>query len=384
MKVFLYPHGGSGNHGCEAIVRSTAMILEGVRMNLYSMRPEQDMAVKLNEICSIYNERKALNPLSIDYINAYIKYHFLRKQSAFEELSFSPILESINKNDYLLSIGGDNYCYGVPAYIYIVNEACRRRGIKTFLWGCSIEPGAINDDMLNDLKGYTQIFARESITYDALKAKGLKNVVLYPDPAFSLGRKDIKLPDGFIEGNTVGINVSPLIIDRESSEGMAMKNYSQLIEFIIQHTDMQVALIPHVVWANNDDREPLQKLFEQYKSTDRVLMIVDHPAEELKGIIARCRFLVAARTHASIAAYSQQVPTLVMGYSVKARGIATDIFGTDEHYVLPVQSLRYPNDLAGEFTWLMSHEQDIKALYADLMPEYINRSMEAGYYLKSL
>ena len=44
MKVFLYPHGGSGNHGCEAIVRSTAMILEGVRMNLYSMRPKQDMA----------------------------------------------------------------------------------------------------------------------------------------------------------------------------------------------------------------------------------------------------------------------------------------------------------------------------------------------------
>ena len=27
MKLLLYPHGGSGNHGCEAIVRSTLKMI---------------------------------------------------------------------------------------------------------------------------------------------------------------------------------------------------------------------------------------------------------------------------------------------------------------------------------------------------------------------
>lgn len=49
-------------------------------------------------------------------------------------------------------------------------------------------------------------------------------------------------------------------------------------------------------------------------------MIEDASCGDLKGYISRCRFLVAARTHASIAAYSTGVPALVAGYSVKARG----------------------------------------------------------------
>ena len=384
MSVFLYPHGGSGNHGCEAIVRATAKILGNAEMNLFSMRPEQDHAVGLDDICTISKEREPIQSFSANYIAAYFQYHFLKRRNAFEELSLSPVLGRIKKEDILLSIGGDNYCYNVPVYIYIVNDVCRRRGIKTCLWGCSIEPSAIDGDMLKDLEGYTRIFARESITYEALVAKGLQHVSLFPDPAFVLSRKDVQLPESFVEGNTVGINVSPLIIGHEASEGMTLQNYIGLIQYILDHTDMQVALIPHVVWANNDDRQPLQKLYEQYKSTDRVVMIEDHPAEELKGIIARCRFMVAARTHASIAAYSSQVPTLVIGYSVKARGIARDIFGSEGHYVLPVQSLRQADDLTNGFCWLMAHEREIRAHYANMMPEYINRAMEAGSILMGL
>jgi len=102
-------------------------------------------------------------------------------------------------------------------------------------------------------------------------------------------------------------------------------------------------------------------------------MIEDHNAEELKGYIARCRFMVVARTHASIAAYSTQVPTLVVGYSVKARGIAKDIFGTEENYVLPVQSLTHENELVKGFQWMMDHEADIKEHYAKMMSNYIGK-----------
>lgn len=384
MTYHLYPHGGSGNHGCEAIVRSTAKLLGHEHLRLYSSRPSQDYSVSLDSISEILNERKRINPHSLSYLKAFFRYYILKDRDAYERLSFSPILKSIKNDDVLMSIGGDNYCYGVPIYIYLINREVRKRRIKTVLWGCSIESESIQSEMIEDLKGYTKIFARESITYKALTNIGLKNVCIYPDPAFQLSCKSTAIPDGFVDGNTVGINVSPLIIGRETSKGMTMENYIQLIEFIIHQTDMQVALIPHVVWTDNDDRKPLGVLYEQFKETGRVIMIGDHTAEELKDIISHCRFMVAARTHASIAAYSKQVPTLVVGYSVKARGIAKDIFGNEDHYVIPVQSLSHPNELTVAFKWLMVNEDKIRNHYASFMPHYIMKALEAGKTLKAL
>ena len=102
---------------------------------------------------------------------------------------------------------------------------------------------------------------------------------------------------------------------------------------------------------------------------------------ELKGYIAACRFFVGARTHATIAAYSTGVPTLVVGYSVKARGIAKDLFETEEHYVLPVQSLKRSDDLKKEFLWLMENETQIREQLESVMPDYKKRAAEAAVHL---
>ena len=100
------------------------------------------------------------------------------------------------------------------------------------------------------------------------------------------------------------------------------------MEEILSNTDMRICLIPHVVWEYNNDRKPLISLYKKFKDTNRVILLEDHNCEELKGFISRCRFFVGARTHATIAAYSTCVPTLVVGYSIKSRGIATDLFGS--------------------------------------------------------
>jgi polysaccharide pyruvyl transferase WcaK-like protein len=213
---------------------------------------------------------------------------------------------------------------------------------------------------------------------------GLSNVKLLPDPAFQLKRVDLKLPDGFIEGNTVGINLSPMVMNCENGDNITFKNYEKLIEHIIATSDMQIALIPHVVWAENDDRVPLKMLYEKYKNTGRVVMIEDHNCMELKGYIARCRFMIAARTHASIAAYSTCVPTLVVGYSVKAKGIAKDIFGTYENYVLPVQSLSQEEDLTNAFDWIYQREDQIRTHLQTMMPEYRDRALLIGEELKKI
>ena len=305
-------------------------------------------------------------------------------KEAYDVASFNPILKQSSWADFAFSIGGDNYCYGVPTFIYLINKELRKRNVKTILWGCSVEPDAIQGEMLEDLKGYTHIFVRESLTYEAMKAKGIEQVSLFPDPAFLLERKDLPLPEGFQEGNTVGINVSPMVIGLEKEKGVTLQNYIELMKYIIKNTDMQIALIPHVVWSHNDDRIPLQLLYNQFKDTGRVCLIGDHSAEELKGYIARCRFIVAARTHASIAAYSEQVPTLVVGYSVKARGIAKDLFGTDENYVIPVQNFKQNRDLLDSFRWLMLQEDNIRSLYEGNMVAYCERTLQMRKVLNTL
>ena len=383
MKIILYPHGGSANHGCEAIVRSTVKIIN-YPITLFSSRKEEDYKYDLDKVCQIESEQSPLSHSSIRYWKAFFQTKLKKDKDAYDRATFDSIFQEAKKCDYALSIGGDNYCYGVPHFIHIINQQLRKQGVKTILWGCSVEPDTMKGKMLEDLKGYTHIFARESITYQAMKDKGITQVSLYPDPAFQLNRIDLPLPNGFVEKNTIGINVSPMIIEHEKNQGITLKNYITLIQHLIDHTDMQIALIPHVVWNHNDDRKPLTEIYHHFKGNNRIILIEDHTAEELKGFIARCRFMIAARTHASIAAYSEQVPTLVVGYSVKARGIARDIFGDEKHYVIPVQSMQQDNDLLNAFLWIYNHEEEIKNHYQQMIQIYKTKALEAGAKLQQL
>lgn len=135
---------------------------------------------------------------------------------------------------------------------------------------------------------------------------------------------------------------------------------------------MHICLIPHVFWKNNRDLEPLKYLYEQTAEKDRICVIESGTAAELKGYISRCRFFIGARTHSTIAAYSSLVPTLVVGYSIKSKGIARDLFGNEENYVLPVQGLKIKTDLRDRFIWLMEHENDISARLQAVIPDYID------------
>lgn len=372
MSFVMFPHGGSGNHGCEAIVRSTIKIIKE-RPILYSSSPSEDLHYGLDKCCTIRKDTKTFSRHNLIYWNCLIQRYVFQNKNAFDQALYRPILKDIKQKDCLLSIGGDNYCYGNPKFITLTNKAVRSKGVRTILWGCSIEPEIINGEILEDLKGYSHIYARESITYEALIAKGVSQTTLLPDPAFVLQSQEISLPEGFNEGNIVGLNVSPMIIGHEKEKGIILSNYEKLIEYIIGKTDMNIALIPHVVWKHNDDRLPLLSLYNKYNSSGRLFMVEDCDAEHLKGYISKCRFMIAARTHASIAAYSSKIPTIVLGYSVKAKGIAKDLFGTYENYVIPVQHLSKVNNLTEEFEWLSENEIKIKRHLNGFMPSYIDR-----------
>ena len=261
-----------------------------------------------------------------------------------------------------------------------------RNGGKTILFGCSVEPDILQEEEIRkDMDMYAAIFARESLTYDALVAAGLGHkTYLYPDSAFTLDTKYLPLPQGFQEGNTVGINISPLIVANETVKGMTMKNYKALVEHILKTTDMSVALIPHVIWDRSNDRTTINELYEFFKDEKRVVKIDDHSCEELKGYIARCRFFIGARTHATIAAYSSKVPTLVIGYSVKAKGIAKDLFGSYENYVVPVQCLEKEEQLLSAFRWMYDREEVYKKELEAVMPSYVEKAWSVSEKLQEV
>lgn len=382
-KINLYYHAGSKNHGCEAIVRGTYKILEQ-DMDLFSLNPQEDERYGINNICSIIHDKENNNINKYKALLAKIYIKLFNNIDLTVKNRKQSIINNVKKDDIYLSIGGDNYCYPGTDLMASLNRNLLKKGAKLVLWGCSVEPEKIRDkEISEDLSKFSLIVARESISYKALK-KINKNTILCSDPAFQIDKVDLPLPKGFEENNTVGINVSPLIIGCESKKGSTMENYEGLIKHIIDTTDMQIALIPHVVWDNNDDRKPLKVLYEKFKNTGRVVMLEDHNCMELKGYISRCRFFIGARTHATIAAYSTCVPTLVIGYSVKAKGIAKDIFGTYENYVLPVQSLSNKDDLINAFEWMKSNEDVIRKHLNAFMPGYKEKALRGKLEIDKL
>ncbi len=390
-KLVMYMHAGSGNHGCEAIVNSVCNMVKE-RVTLISYFGKEDQKYSLKELCEIISERR-FEKHKIAHV-LYYGYRKLTKDAeSFIRYRYGDIFKG-KPAPLAISIGGDNYCYeNMLSDLRLANSAFNKKGTKTVLLGCSIEPELLQRaDIVEDLMKYHTIIARESITYEALqkmavstvrkydtgKNQTLPEILCYPDPAFTLSKKELPLPDGFAERNTAGINVSPMIQDNESKAGITMESYRALLQYIIDHTNMQIALIPHVIWEKNDDRKPIHALYEEFKATGRVLEIQDGSCKELKGYISRCRLFVGARTHATIAAYSTCVPTLVVGYSVKARGIARDLFGTEKNYVIPVQSLEKPEDLVKGFQWLSDHENDIRKKLQEIMPAYKEKALQTG------
>lgn len=386
MNIVLFAHDDSANHGCEALARSSIGILYKSfgECDIHLVTDSQEVdRYYMGDICH-YTEIKP-DKCSLDFLSAYLDFRMHRNSVALDTYPYRSVARCFSGDGLALSIGGDNYCYGYTAYYAELNRLFRKAGRRTVLWGCSInEEAFIEKGLVKDLKGYSLITARETLTYDLLKSYGLDNVELYPDPAFTMLSDDSKVPPEMLEGKWIGVNISPMIQDNEKAAGIAMDNYRKLCSHILDETDCSIALIPHVVWKQSDDRLPLKQLYDEFSATGRIILVEDDNAERIKGIISKCRFMVAARTHASIAAYSTCVPALVVGYSVKAKGIAKDIFGSYENYVIPVQGLNAESDLTERFRWLMEHEREVRNHLESFMPGYIAKAWEAGNALKKV
>lgn len=366
--IVLYGHGGSKNHGCEALVRSTVDLI-GVNHNitLYSEHPEEDYAYGVDKVVTRINSAK-LNPKSIQFYYAAISNKIFRRDIT-ERVKYKKIKQENPNNTLFLSIGGDNYCYGGTAKSIIdINRIIDTAGGFRVLWGCSIEPQLLNDKkIMQDIRGYEYIFARESLTYDSLINHGLNNVVLMTDTAFYLKTKRTReLPK---QRKYIGINISPMVLEKSNDSECLFNCYRRLMYYLLEQTDYTIVLIPHVY----SDIDVINRISEDIKFySDRLEIINDCSCEALKDIISQCCIFVGARTHSTIAAYSSGIPTIVVGYSVKSKGIAKDIFGHyNNPYLIDGLHIKNENALIDAFVEINANLHNEKAYLDGRLKEYI-------------
>lgn len=357
------------NHGCEAIVRSTYKVLGKKDITLFSSAVNEDHLYALDEIVTLKEDKNLIAELGTkERIIASVSHKLRHDDYLYYSYGHKEFFRQIRKGDICMSIGGDNYCYPGQDILGYYNKRLRKCGAKTILWGCSIDPDMVDEKIKQDLASYGLIFARETLSYEYLKTIN-PNTYLCCDPAFQLDSSESELPEKFIEGRTVGINVSPLA-RKYGNPDLIMKNYSELIDHIIRKTEYQIAMIPHVIKDGDDDRKTLKELYDTVEKKSRIVMIEDMNCMKIKGVIRKCELFIGARTHSTIAAYSTCVPALVTGYSVKAKGIARDLFGTDENYVVPVQTITDSKDLTDAFCWLDNNKKSIRNHLNQIMPSY--------------
>jgi colanic acid/amylovoran biosynthesis protein len=351
---------GFRNKGCEAatkaIINEITKLLNNVEFKVLTEDPVYDSlwAPKAKNVSFL------LNPFTKRYffrdLVLSLRWSWLWRLNG--QLQIVKSMVPFQQSDVVLSIGGDIFSstYGDLLKHLIQLQAATTLGKFIILLGHSIGPFENHSQYKAFVKTVRQaqlITVRESLSLKYLENMKLKNVriELTADPAFCL-EPDMKSVEKIF--NIYDIPQGKILVGVAPSQGIVYYSRTsyqshfnalrKLIEFLTEKLGCHVILIPHVheTIVKNDDRVLCEMLYRMLGFPKNVTMLsLTHSAEEMRAIVGRLDFMIAERMHAAIAGLSQNVPTFVIGYSVKAEGILGDIFGFDsfENYMISVKKM---------------------------------------------
>ena len=238
----------------------------------------------------------------------------------------------LGKLDLMLDIGaGDSFADIYPdkrfAYIIATKELCSWRGVPLVFSPQTIGPFSRQPHSrlaAREMERAHAVFARDPMSFEAIgrlapRAKARQAI----DVAFAL--PFTPAPKG--PGVRAGVNVSGLLY----SGGYGGKNdygltidYRAFTERLIAgllERGATVELISHVTTAiaRDDDARAAEAVHQAFPQT--VVVAPFSSPSQAKSYISGLDFLVAARMHASIAAWSSGVAVLPVSYSRKFEGL---------------------------------------------------------------
>lgn len=405
--VYLTGQNNFGNRGCEALVRSTVTVLTEVlgpiKALVPSLDPIRDQAQWPDSAASgvEFVKAYAMPGVFSKWAGACQKWPWLHAMSQPKPALQAELVADLKRSDLLLSIGGDNYSldYGLASLYYFaaVAETAMAMGKPAVLWGASVGPfdkqPLAEQRMVEHLRRLSLVTVRESRSVEYLRSIGVHaNVVPVIDSAFAMTPQALdtsawwpqELGDGVL-GLNIGALIDSLRRDKGHADG-AIGAGKAFVERLLKETRLSVLLVPHVspldggTW-NNDELFNQQLLAALGGATSRLSAVPGGlNAAQLKHVVSQLRYLIAGRTHATVAAFSTGVPTISIAYSVKAKGINRDLFG-HEGYVLETPLL------SGETLWaayqkLAADEQTLLVHYQQHLPIWRERARAGAKALK--
>lgn len=400
---FFAGHESLSNRGCEALLR-------GITTLVRAAQPEAQFMVPSFSIERDQQRWPQAAAAGVRFVPAYRLPRYARLWARVHtrwpaiRRAWLPapgipaaLQDQVNLASAGIMTGGDvlSLDYGVPSLIRYLGQAGQLmdRGRPMHLWAGSVGPFTSAPDLerhvMASLSRYASLSVRESATLAYLQQLGLRNVVLAADPAFVMVPEPSDLAQslpGEVGSGLLGFNISPLI--RKLLQGTALGAQPMeeaIIGFwrqVLRDTDLAIVLVPHVDsvggGADNSDHQYMHGLLQRAGLPPERLRLASREmnAAQLKHLISQCRFFIGARTHATIAAWSTGVPTLSLGYSVKARGLNRDLFD-DERFVLDTKKITQPALWTG-LQQLQDEEAGVKDLLARRIPVWRDRAALAA------
>jgi len=396
----LYGNGSILNRGCEAILRSTMEILQTafgpcrfVNSPPRHLEPEELGDVG-NDVVHTVPAKRVFPGKS------WFTFHIRKRAFLFKPTrrilgakseAFDPYLAEATA---ALAIGGDNFSldYGVPWTQFAINRSIVRRGKPSVIWGASIGPfdrrPKFERFAAQELSKATLICARESETVSYLKSLGIaNNVRLVADPAFTLAPHEVDLDKSDLKiakEPCIGINMSPLIAKYWKASRSWLDCATENVKGILEKVGLPILFVPHVVQPRNNDCHFMKQIMSRLSAYHNRMAILGpgYDCRQIKWVISNLTAFIGARTHSTIAALSTNVPTISIGYSIKARGINKDIFGHLD-WLVPFEALE-DNVLSRTTQRLLRSETSVRNHLIDFMPAYKERARQAGKYVKEI
>lgn len=409
MRIYLTGQNNFGNRGCEALVRSTIQVIRErlgeVEFLVPALDAERDRRQWPDAEASgvRFVSSPPLPGLFLQWSRVCSRLPFLTHLPWPAYKPDAALLRDLESCDVLLSIGGDSYSldYDLASLFFFaaVGNLGLRLGKPVILWGASVGPfnalPGVEKQMLAHLSRFASLTVRESHSIAYLRNAGVVgNVVPVVDSAFAMTPQPVDLAEFWPKTGPAGVlalNLSPVVerIRARAGEGeLLIREAARFVRAAVEERGLSILLVPHVDpldgSVRNSDTATMSRVLAETGDLDGRVRLVSPGmnAPQLKYIISRCRFLIAARTHATVAAFSTGVPTISIAYSVKAQGINRDLFG-HERYVLDTREVS-ADTLNASLSLLEREEAEIRQLLKIRIPEWRDRATVSADILKSL
>lgn len=228
------------------------------------------------------------------------------------------------------------------------------------------------------------ILARSETTKKRLVELGVKTpIIVCPDTAFLLPSEhssfSLRLAEERAYRPIVGFSVSHMAGRQARDKERYIKLMAELADYVAEVTGGKLVFLPNELSSDPalDDRYFTNCVLSKMKKRDETVVapVEALTARQFKGVIAQCDAVIASRYHTIVAALSQAIPVLAIGWHAKYEGVMELV--AQEEFVCHVRSMS-ADELKAKFDKLWSLRDEIRSTITSALRAIQERIMHGA------